>query len=266
MYKGLVLFDYDGTLVDERDGIYTPTDLTRRTIRQLQSMDYLCVLATGRALSYIPKAARTLGLDGFVASNGAYVMIHDQIIHHTVMDDDELSTLIQYMDERSINCFFETADYCYVKDMEEQAYQHMMQLYQLPRDGFTPYCDRSQINGKVEKITMYFSDRAMMKQCGQELAQTYECSYHRGSVSFDIAKRGVHKGAGAQTIIDTFQIPFEATYAFGDGDNDVDLLKTVNCGIAMRKHDPLLEAVADRICPTVKEEGIYQALKEMEVI
>ncbi|MFR4218123.1 MAG: HAD hydrolase family protein, partial [[Clostridium] innocuum] len=52
MVKGLVLYDYDGTLVDERDEIYVPTQLTKAAISRLQDLGYLCVLATGRALSY----------------------------------------------------------------------------------------------------------------------------------------------------------------------------------------------------------------------
>ncbi len=266
MFKGLVLFDYDGTLVDERDEIYTPTDLTKQAIRRLQEKDYLCVLATGRALSYIPRAARSLGLDGFVASNGAYVAIHDKIVHHDVFADDELAVLIEYMDQHSINYFLEAADHCYVKDLREKEYCHLMDLYQLPVEGFVAYRDFDQVRGKVEKITLLFQDRSFLEQVGHELEANYQCSYHRGADSFDIARKGVHKGSGALRIMDAFQISKENTYAFGDGDNDVELLQSVNCGIAMRKHHPYLDAVADRICPTVKEEGIYTVLKEMEVI
>ena len=66
MVKGLVLYDYDGTLVDERDAIYVPSNITKKTISRLQDMGYLCVLATGRALSYIPSGAKDLHLDGYV--------------------------------------------------------------------------------------------------------------------------------------------------------------------------------------------------------
>lgn len=266
MCKGLVLFDYDGTLVDERDAIYTPTDLTRTAIRQLQEKDYLCVLATGRALSYIPEAARTLGLDGFVASNGAYVAIHDKPVHHDVFADEELIALMEYMDEHSINYFLEAADYCYVKDLQESEYRHLMELYQLPKEGFIAYRDFNQVRGKVEKITLFFHDRSYLEEVGHMLEEHYQCSYHRGADSFDIAHKGVHKGSGVARIVKAYQIPKENTYAFGDGDNDVEMLQSVHCGIAMRKHHPYLDAVADRVCPTVKEEGIYTVLKEMEVI
>ena len=41
MVKGLVLYDYDGTLVDERDEIYVPTQLTKAAISRLQDLGYL---------------------------------------------------------------------------------------------------------------------------------------------------------------------------------------------------------------------------------
>ena len=82
----------------------------------------------------------------------------------------------------------------------------------------------------------------------------------------DIGKKAVHKGVGAKAIMEHYGIPYEATYAFGDGDNDVELLASVRYGIAMRKHDPLLDDVAYMVTGTVKEEGIFEALKKLEVI
>lgn len=90
MIKGLVLYDYDGTLVDERDGIYEVTAKTRKAISLLQDSGYLCVLATGRALSYIPQEAKNLHLDGYVTCNGAYATIHGKEIHKVIFDEMEL--------------------------------------------------------------------------------------------------------------------------------------------------------------------------------
>ena len=80
MVKGLVLYDYDGTLVDERDAIYVPSNITKKTISRLQDMGYLCVLATGRALSYIPSGAKDLHLDGYVTCNGAYAVSYTHLV------------------------------------------------------------------------------------------------------------------------------------------------------------------------------------------
>ena len=43
MVKGLVLYDYDGTLVDERDAIYVPSNITKKTISRSVSYTHLDV-------------------------------------------------------------------------------------------------------------------------------------------------------------------------------------------------------------------------------
>ena len=139
MVKGLVLYDYDGTLVDERDEIYVPTQLTKVAISRLQDLGYLCVLETGRALSYIPNGAKDLHLDGYVTSNGAHVTVHGKVIHNDVFSDEELLSLLQYMDSLSINYILEGTKFCYVKDLKESEYLHFMDNFKIPEDNFVKY-------------------------------------------------------------------------------------------------------------------------------
>lgn len=266
MVKGLVLYDYDGTLVDERDKIYVPTQLTKTAISCLQDQGYLCVLATGRALSYIPNGAKDLHLDGYVTSNGAYVTIHGKVIHNDVLSDEELQALIAYMDEAHINYILEGTAFCYVKDLEDAEYRHFMENFKIPKDNFVAYRSFEDIRGKIGKITLLFQNRKELETSGAKLEKSYLCSYHRNCNTFDIAKKTIHKGVGAKAIIDHYHIPMESTIAFGDGDNDAELLASVAFGIAMRKHDPKLDPVARMVTGTVKEEGIYKALKKLEVI
>ena len=266
MIKGLVLYDYDGTLVDERDQIYVPTQATRKAISKLQDLGYLCVLATGRALSYIPNGAKDLHLDGYVTSNGAHVTIHGKVIFDDVFSDEELLKLINYMDEHHINYIIEGTEFCYVKDLQEEEYLHFMDNFKIPADNFVRYRSFEEVKGKIGKITLIFQNRKELEISGEVLEKTYLCSYHRNCNTFDIAKKSIHKGVGAKAIMDYYQIPASSTYAFGDGDNDVELLAAVGHGIAMRKHDPKLDSVAKMVTGTVKEEGIYEALKKLEVL
>lgn len=266
MRKGLVLYDYDGTLVDERDAIYEPTAKTKKAISALQDKGWLCVLATGRALSYIPQGARNLHLDGYVTCNGAYVTIHGQEIHKVLIDEDELKDLVEYMEKEQINFILEGNHFCYVKDMKEKEYLHFVDNFKLPLDNFVAYKDIAQVAGEISKITLIFQNREALEKSAERLKERYQVCLHRNCNTFDIGKKEVHKGVGAKAIMEHYHIPYEHTYAFGDGDNDIELLRDVKHGIAMRKHDPRLDEVAERITGTVKEEGIYQALKELEVI
>lgn len=266
MVKGIVLYDYDGTLVDEREAIYVPTTKTKAAIRKLQEQGYLCVLATGRALSYIPNGAKDLHLDGYITSNGAYVTVHGNVIYNDVFCDEELRYLIQYMDEHTINYILEGTNFCYVKDLQEKSYLHFMENFKIPKDNFVKYRSFDEVKGVIGKITLAFTDTDALNKVVQELKDRYQCSFHRNCDSFDIGKKSIHKGVGAQAIITRYNIPMEQTYAFGDGDNDVELLSTVKYGIAMYQHDAKLDDVAYMVTKSVSKEGIYEALKKMEVI
>ena len=54
--------------------------------------------------------------------------------------------------------------------------------------------------------------------------------------------------------------------AFGDGNNDIEMLRAVGNGIAMGNASDDLKAVADEICGDVSEDGIYQYCLENELI
>lgn len=266
MIKGLVLYDYDGTLVDERDGIYEVTAKTRKAISLLQDSGYLCVLATGRALSYIPQEAKNLHLDGYVTCNGAYATIHGKEIHKVIFDEMELGKLVAYAKKEDINFILEGNSFCYVQDMEDKEYLHFIENFKIPLDNFVQYKDINQVKDKISKITLICKNKDHLEEAAKQLENKYQICRHRNCNSFDLGYKQIHKGVGAKAIIDFYHIDYEKTYAFGDGDNDVELLRDVKYGIAMRKHDPKLDAVCCMVTGTVKEEGIYEALKKLEVI
>ena len=61
-------------------------------------------------------------------------------------------------------------------------------------------------------------------------------------------------------------LDIKETYAFGDDGNDVEMLKTVGCGIAMTPHAAVLDAAADMFTKGVDEDGIAAALTELGMI
>lgn len=266
MIKGLVLFDYDGTLVDERVGILTPTHKTKQAVSMLQEQGYLCVLATGRALSYIPKGAKDLYLDGYITSNGACATIHGKEILHDTFADEELRACIDDFEKNDINYILENKDICHVKNMEDPEFKHFLNYFHVPLEPYVAYKGFEQVAGKIEKITLVFKSPEAMKAYGKRIAERYEVSYHRNCNTFDIAKKEINKGVGVKALMEYCHIPFDQTIAFGDGDNDVELMKSVAHPIAMGIYDEKLKPYIQMVTDTVQEEGIYKALKKLEVI
>ena len=54
--------------------------------------------------------------------------------------------------------------------------------------------------------------------------------------------------------------------AFGDGHNDIDMLKLVNIGVAMGNAKDKVKEAADEVTDDIDHDGIYQALKRHHII
>ena len=77
----------------------------------------------------------------------------------------------------------------------------------------------------------------------------------------EFARKGVSKGSGLAFVADLLGFSLERTVAFGDGENDLELLEAAGVGVAVAGgHDALL-AVADFVRPSADEEGVAQSIE-----
>lgn len=77
---------------------------------------------------------------------------------------------------------------------------------------------------------------------------------------------GNSKSTGIDKVLAYFDIDLKDTMAFGDGGNDIPMLKHVATGIAMGNAEPHVKAVADYVTTSVDEDGIANALKHFGLI
>ena len=69
------------------------------------------------------------------------------------------------------------------------------------------------------------------------------------------------KGAGLDFLADALGFTPAETVAFGDGENDVELLEWAGYSVAVENAHPRVKAVADWICPSAKDEAVAQVLE-----
>ena len=79
----------------------------------------------------------------------------------------------------------------------------------------------------------------------------------------EFAAPSVTKGAGLAFVAERLGFAREATVAFGDGENDVELLEWAGYGIAVANAHERALAVADYVCPSVDEEGVAQVIEAL---
>jgi len=79
----------------------------------------------------------------------------------------------------------------------------------------------------------------------------------------EFAAPGVTKGAGLEFLAERMGFSREHTIAFGDGENDVELLEWAGYGVAVENAHARVKAVADWVCPSAEDEGVAAVLEEM---
>ena len=77
----------------------------------------------------------------------------------------------------------------------------------------------------------------------------------------EFASPEVTKASGLAFLAEHIGFSRERTVAFGDGENDVELLEWGGYGVAVANAHERVLAVADFVCPPVEEEGVAQVIE-----
>jgi hypothetical protein len=79
----------------------------------------------------------------------------------------------------------------------------------------------------------------------------------------EFAQAGVTKGAGLDFLAEHLGFTKEHAVAFGDGENDIELVDWAGFGVAVDNAHTRVKEVADWICPPASEEGVAQVLEAL---
>ena len=94
-----------------------------------------------------------------------------------------------------------------------------------------------------------------------------ECSITSwNDTGIDIIPKGGGKSAGIQKFLDEHGMDRSEIMAFGDGENDMDMLRFAGIGVAMGNASDMVKAAADYVTDTVDENGIENALRHFGLI
>jgi Cof subfamily protein (haloacid dehalogenase superfamily) len=79
----------------------------------------------------------------------------------------------------------------------------------------------------------------------------------------EFASPEVTKASGLQFVVEQLGLDAERAVAFGDGENDVELLEWARFGVAVANAHPRVLAAADWVCPSAEEEGVAQVIEAL---
>ena len=272
MTPKLIAFDLDGTLLDTRKNL---SERTRRALEAAGKAGALLVPATGRIPAGMPKPL--LGLPGFrwgILSNGAelYDFAEERI---AAREEIPLETALRVLDEAealglSYDCYQDNWGYM-TEDFLRRAPDYIADpgILDLIRRLRTPVPElRAYLREKgepLQKLQFYFTDQALRRRLLKELPGRWPTLSVTSSlpVNIELNSAAANKGQALLTLCGLLGIDPADTIAFGDGGNDLSMLRAAGCGVAMANAEPEVKAAADRVTRTNDEDGVAAVLEEL---
>jgi len=254
-----IFFDIDGTLVSFSSHSISP--VTKAAIRRLKDDGIKVIIATGRSMSDIINL-EDLEFDGFITANGAYcVDSKGRVLAQQPISRESLDRLALYLEEKPFSCSFMTDQGNYINCVDDLLLS-LSQLVEIPLPPIKPVSE-------IFTHTIYQLDAFIKADREAEILQHVltdctGCRWHPIFVDFN--DQHCSKASGMDHLLAYFGISIEHTMAFGDGGNDISMLRHAAIGIAMGNAKDHVKAAADYVTDSVDEDGVVKALQYFQVI
>ncbi len=251
-----IFFDIDGTLLLGQRGV---PDKEVEDLRLLKEKGIKIVVCTGRAINeVIPLHLERYGFDAYITLNGQTIYDGDyKLISERLFDGEDLKKLLVHFNNNEFVIGLSGEDGLYVNYVDEKVkLENDILNISLPR------VDKYH-NEKVYSAIAYLSEdkKEMLKKELSNSTITYWNSY-----GIDIFRKGGGKGDAIKRYIKMFDIDISETMAFGDSENDMEMLKTASIGVAMGNGIDDLKKVADFVTLDLFDDGIDYALRKYNVL
>lgn len=281
MYK-IIFFDIDGTLRDESYGI---PNTAKTAIKLCKEKGYYVCLCTGRNIGAIHDDILDLKMNGIIASGGAYIEFENKIIRESFFSTDKIEEVWSYLKglNKQTAFNFETNDIVF---MNEEAVNILEKIneekFKLLTNEEKEYIrenekiiyknnlDKFNFNiHEVNKIGLWSNEEIFKKIIdilSKEKIQLAQCSKFDTLNYYEIIQKNCSKGDAIKKLCKYLNIPIEKTMAFGDGRNDIDMLKKAGTAIGMRSGSKEIFQYVDSVCEEPFNNGIYLELKRRNII
>ena len=244
----IIFFDIDGTLVDPESGMIS--DKTILALTRLKERGIKICLSTGRSPSAVPDFG-PLKFDACCTYNGSLCYAGSEILHSNPIAAADVAQIIRNAAEigRPVSVATRNRLAANGWDPDLADYYRLAKLELTVTPDFDAACqeDVYQI-----LIGCRRTDHAALLNGAQGLK--IAVSWDR---AFDVIPASSGKGTAITKVLEHFGLDASQSMAFGDSQNDLEMLQTVGVGVAMGNATAQLKAVADDVCGAVSEDGIY---------
>jgi len=261
----LFVFDIDGTISGQAHVIHP---FTKETLFRLREAGFPFTLATGKSLPGTIAQANELAVDlPLVLINGGILQTRQgEVLDAVTLPEAVVRETIALCEQEGRELVMYAGDTIYFKEMTD----NMRPVYGHLTIGMQPVGDWDTIMGRMGEINKCLvvdtKERDNLIQMGQIFEDAFKGKVdvlHTSAVLVEVMPKGVNKLEGLKKLTARLGIGLEKVMAFGDFDNDVEMLQAAGLGAAVANASPRAKAAADLVIGGVDEQGPARFLAEL---
>ncbi len=273
----VIAIDLDGTLLDSRQRI---SAYTKKILDECRNRDIKLVIATGRNQHSARELVRGIGPVSFVSNNGSNIVDEEgKVLREREIFRSTTREIIAHSREIGKLYFFLVSPDTLLMPPTRKSLCRPLIRHLFSRQGLMEYLDNRKlvprirtrdIEGyiqknpfKVQKIN--FIGEAFRIEELEKRIEAFNLAITRGHEwSIDINPSGVNKGEALQFLTGHWGISQDSFLAFGDGHNDLDMLRFAGTGVVMDNSSlGQLKDNADLVAPSNNEDGVARIIEKM---
>ena len=267
-----IALDLDRTTLNAQGKL---SKANEEAIRKAVAKEIHVCIASGRAFDTLPQDVVSIpGIEYAITSNGAAVYrIQDkQCLRSYVLTEQSVKKILELTKDFPVTYegFIRGTAYAakeYIEDpVKFRATEHAVAYVQSTRhlqDDIVSFL--KQHDDELDSMDIVVKDEAQKQKVIEVLKAEVEDIYITSSISqlVEISYKDAGKRSGVKFITEYLGLNPKQVAAFGDADNDIDMLEYAGCGIAMENASNGLLAVADAVTLHHDRDGVAYALKNI---
>lgn len=258
MIKAIML-DVDGTLVSFET--HKVLESSIEALKEIHDRGIRIVIATGRAAGDLHEIA-AIPYDAVIALNGADCVLRDSTVIKR--------RLIPQEDFRKAMEIAKAFDFAVAIELDEGVFVNRLtpvveQIARIVEHPIPAVVDIEELFDRRECCQLcFYMDDEMEQKVMSFLPNLSLSRWH--PLFADVNVAGISKATGLSVFADYYGIEIAEMMAFGDGGNDIPMLKAAGIGVAMGNASEIVKASADFVTDTVENDGLFKALKHFGII
>jgi hypothetical protein len=276
MEQKLIFLDIDGTLTEP--GKNVPPLSAVEAVRRAREKGHKVVLCSGRNYVMLFPVLE-FGFDGLIASAGGYIEYGGQVVYDCPMTKEQQDRVLDVFKESGIYRTIGGKNNSYTDegfkeflagDAQSKANSELLRWrIQIENElGIRPM---SEYDGEPIYGMAFMSRGAdRLKRPMEVLQDDFDFCIQGedacGIVNGELASKAFNKGKAVERLCEFLGISRTDTIAVGDSMNDLEMLQAAETGVCMANGSPALRKIADMVCPSVTEDGLYSAFERLRLI